>query len=521
MTAVRQKISPVRYGGTYGVVFLLFVSSFVYFSVLMIKKPACGDTYLYAHSILTFEGPIFHMGYYVIGFIFRWVLSFFGFTPLETLGYMSVFFGGFSVVFMYLFTWMLTENRMQSFLSAVILMFSGSFWLFSIQGEVYVPQLAFVLLSLLFAMKKYPMFSGLSIIAAISISPTSCVALCPLVYLMRIRKYSRNEIMMFVLPVFFSLLCIVAWDFKKLVDTFSVHVQMPSVIFKETPYENLVNQILFRLAKAYGTTFNLFFCFSAFGFFVLYKAENRAAFFLMLSFFPPFLLYTFNLGLLSADHLIISSIPVSFSAARGMLRLTESRAVSTKMRYLVFGFCLLIYMCISYQYCIKSGLRDATEMNRVIHKLAEIFKGNGVFFSRFTFGTAFWYQTHEKENYYSLVGRSLNYFLKGADDRDYFHKRFWMVIEADEKPFYTGAYFKKMFGKMLDEIPVFFVDTLYWPKWGVEKILSEKALEKRNRTVPYLRKFGRYMKRTFRDEFEFIKIIESPMHPVYRLRKNR
>jgi hypothetical protein len=173
---------------SYKTICTLFLFSFIFFLLFMIDTPANGDTYSYARSISTFEGPIIHIGYYTIGYIFHSLLKQFGSTPLLTLGYMSCFFGSISVICMYLFTFMLTENRLQSFLAALILMFSGTFWFFSVHGEVYVPQLAFVLLSVLFIMKKRALLSSLSILVAISITPTSCLAIPPLIYLVYLRQ---------------------------------------------------------------------------------------------------------------------------------------------------------------------------------------------------------------------------------------------------------------------------------------------------------------------------------------------
>ena len=185
---------------------ILFSLSLLFLLLFLFKTPTNGDTYVYARSITTFEGPLIHRGYYIIGYIFHAFLQKFGSTPLQTLGYISVFFGSLSVACMYLFSFELTGNRLQSCLSAFILLFSGTFWFFSSHGEVYVPQLAFVLLAVLFVINKKPFFSGLSILVGISITPTSCLAIPALIYLINLKQFERRQIASFILPVLLAFL---------------------------------------------------------------------------------------------------------------------------------------------------------------------------------------------------------------------------------------------------------------------------------------------------------------------------
>ena len=109
--------------------------------IFHIKIPVNGDTYAYADSITSFAGPLIHYGYFVIGAFFYAVLQNFGMNALQTVTFMSIFFGSVCVASMYLFSIGLTKDRFQSLLAALILMFSGTFWFFAEHGEVYVPQL--------------------------------------------------------------------------------------------------------------------------------------------------------------------------------------------------------------------------------------------------------------------------------------------------------------------------------------------------------------------------------------------
>ncbi len=201
MTRFRPSILMTHRNATYGSACLIFLFSLLFFHVFRIPIPLNVDTYLYTRAIETFEGPNIHFGYYIIGSFCHWLLGPLGVTPLQTLGYISQFFGSVSVAGIYIFTFLLTDSRLHSFLTACILMFSGAFWLLSIHGEVYVPQLAFVLLSLIFLMKSRPMLSSLSILIAVSITPTSLLALFPLCYIIYMNKFDRKHLIYFAAPI--------------------------------------------------------------------------------------------------------------------------------------------------------------------------------------------------------------------------------------------------------------------------------------------------------------------------------
>jgi hypothetical protein len=499
-------------------VYALFFFSFIFFILFMVDTPTNGDTYVYAHSISTFEGPIIHIGYYILGFICHFILKLFGSTPLQTLGILSVFCGSVSVASMYIFTFILTENRLQGLLAALILMFSGTFWFFSIHGEVYVPQLCFVLLSVLFIMKKRALLSSLSILVAISITPTSCLAFPPLFYLMYVNRLGKRQIIHFIIPIFVSLIFIIIWDFSEIIGIINWAIHPPKEFFKSFSYKAVSVEILYRLIKVYGKSFNLISFIAIFGFIALYKKEDKKSWWLMTVFFLPFSLYLFNMGLFSGDHLIISFIPISFLSSCGIVQLFNTKNIISQTKYVAFAFLIFSYLWISYQLFIRPEMRDAKEFSRVINKLASGYKDNAVMISDYNFGMAFWYKTNKDEDYFILTGRPKKMLEEDPRGRGYalekLKKKYWINLSS-RPDYFSDTYFKKIF----DERYVYFVDRSDWPTWIVKILLKRKSLEERKHEVTKLKRTERYLQKTLNKKIEFMKIIDSPMQPVYLLKK--
>ena len=116
LTSIPDNHLMIHRSEPYGTAALLFFLSFLFFSLFRIATPLNVDTYLYARAIETFEGTGIHFGYYLLGAVVHDVLEPVGLTPLQTLGGMSQFFGGISVAGMYVFTFLLTNNRPHAFL---------------------------------------------------------------------------------------------------------------------------------------------------------------------------------------------------------------------------------------------------------------------------------------------------------------------------------------------------------------------------------------------------------------------
>ncbi|MBI4845908.1 MAG: DUF2723 domain-containing protein [Candidatus Omnitrophica bacterium] len=492
----------------------LFLFSFLILLFFMIYPPANGDSYSYARSIVCLEGTPIHAGYYVIGAAVHYFLKFFGVTPLMTLGLLSVFFGSICVVFMYIFIFRLTADRMQSVLASLILMFSGAFFFYSVHGEVYIPQLAFVLLSAISIEGRKLWPATLFIAIAISIATTSILAIPALLYLMHTREAKKKEMVFFVLPVFLLVIVLFLCDNAKFSDMLAQAICPPKVFLGKFTLAKLMADVLYRLVKVYGRSFNLISILSLCGFFIALKNHRMMAM-LSVMFLLPFLMYIFNLGLFSGDHLIISFIAISCLGAYALVYLTKRLS---RGRYAVFFLLLLIHAVLSQQLFIAPEKRNAEEVSRVVRVLKEVFPEDGILFSEYAFGEAFWYLTAKENDYYIFAGLP-NRFLK-KHCRNYeecrlkFKNKFWFNISSNMFEFFAMA---KNANEIFEGRDIYFADLAYWPSTFIKALLSERSIETREEQRASLKQFKKILEIK---NIKIEKIIDSPLCPVYKLRKS-
>ncbi|MFP4087207.1 MAG: hypothetical protein ACLFUL_10495 [Desulfobacteraceae bacterium] len=518
MTIYQTTISAIHRREPYGTACLLFFFSFLFFCLFRIPAPLNVDTYLYARAIETFEGPIIHFGYYLIGALCHSLLKPVGVTPLQTLGYMSQFFGGISVAGIYVFTFLLTENRFHSFLSSAILMFSGAFWLFSIHGEVYVPQLAFVLLSLTCLLKMRPLLSSLSIVTAVSITPTSLLAMVPLCYIMVTHRFDKGQIIYFSVPIFIAFAMVMAWMGATVIEAFSKAIHAPAIFVEPFSYANLLTLLTYQLMRAYGNSFNLFCLFAVFGFAVLYLRDKRL-WGLMLAFLTPFSAYFLNLGLFSADHLIISFIAVSFLGGYGILKLLDKVHASQRTRIIFLTILMLFHGLITYERSIGRQSRYAAELARVVHALSEKYHPDGILLTDFDFGVIF-FSMMGKDYPYSLLKGSPNEFMmeqksQGKDEIKMLNDRFWIeftrLIDVASQP---------EFKRLVDKRPIYLTDRRFWPIGRIQ--LHKKMRDifgiQDKREIGRPEKIREYLAYKLNADISLKKVIDSPLYPVYVMR---
>ena len=519
MNRTKNKSTGNRHPLNYRMVCLLFVISFIFLFLFRLNAPTNGDTYLYARSIKTFEGPVIHIGYYFLGFISHFLLKYFGSTPLQTLSLFSVFCGSVSVASMYLFTFMLTANRLQSVLAALILMFSGAFWLFSIHGEVYIPQLAFALLSILFIMKKKGLLSSLAFLIGIAITPTTSLIIFPLVYLICLVKLEKRQVIYFLIPIIMFLIFLISWDFAKVIGIVNWAIYSPKTFFDSFSYKALFVEVLYRIIQTYGKSFNLISFVALFGYFAMYKRGDKKLWWLMMAFLLPFTLYFFNLGLLSSDHLIITFIPISIFGSYGIMLILRDRSKLLNLKYIIIVVTIASNMYFSYKLNIQNEIRDANELRRVIVNLENEFLDNSILISDYNFGMAFCFQTNKKENCSMLTGRFLKYLNEKYDsnyDKSKKGHKFWINLSNYKNSTYWTQV-KHLIGE--SERTVYFVDRSDWPTWIVSILLSEKTLMERKLNISKIKKLKKYLSKTWKEKIKFIKIISSPSQPVYLLQR--
>jgi len=227
--------------------FWLFLAALIIFISFVVDVPLNGDTYRYANAIQTFNGPVVHLGYFLLGSVWYKILSIFGFDPVMSLNLMSAFFGALSVALVYMITNKLGCDKVQSMISSLTLCVSGSVLLYSIHGEVYIPQLSFVLLSIYFILNKSPLFSTLSIIIATSITPTSLLAIPGILYIIYMRKYPSKVLLYFISPLILIAGIVLISKFSAVIHVFLTAIHSPTVFSKNSQLFNL----LYKYSKNY------------------------------------------------------------------------------------------------------------------------------------------------------------------------------------------------------------------------------------------------------------------------------
>jgi len=518
MTIYQTTLIALNRKEPYGVAGILFLCSFLFFYLSRIPTPLNVDTYIYAHSIESFEGPIIHLGYYGIGALCYAFLKLFGVSTLQTLGYMSQLCGGVCVGGMYVFTFLLTRNRLHSLLSAVILMFSGTVWFYSIHGEVYVPQLAFVLLSMICLLKRLPLLSSLWILIAISITPTSLLALVPAGYLMYMRRLSKQVVIGFTVPILLASVLVVWWEGPGVIQTFEEAIYPPTIFVDQFSYSRMAVNVVYRLAYAYGRSFNFVSLLAIIGFLALHRHDKKV-WWAMLSFLLPFLTYFFNLGLFSPDHLIITSIAVSFLGTYAIRTILDGISSHVAARFVSMALLVLLFAWISFEFVISRQKIYSAELDRVIHNLSEQHNNRGIMLADYNFGVSFWTLTHKVESKDLLEGRPHVFLKENTLDPQIARKSlkgpFWVSF-ASIRGFASLPELKTL----MEERPVYLVERVDWPIGYVQVFkdwLVGLGLEKQEAANLRLEKIAEYLAYRLGTDITTKKIIESSLHPVYLL----
>ena len=497
---------------------LLFLISIAVFSVFRITTPANGDTYAYADSMTSFAGPAIHYGYFLIGHLIKSLLSRTGISSLQVVTWMSIVSGSLCVTCMYFFSFRLTGDRLQSALAAAILMFSGTFWFFAEHGEVYVPQLCLILLSATFITMGRPLISCLFALTAVSVTPTSCLAFVPILFVGTRSGLTKRQIgWWFVAPAVGSFAILLLWKFNEIVGILKWAIYSPKIFFDNISLARGVFLGVYQFLVVYLKPFNLLFLAAAWGAVLLWR-ENRHLFSVMLAFCLPYGAYILNLGLLSGDHLIVTYIAVSLLASYGLSAVLGGLRVRTVAKVVVAVSVLAVHAVTSYAAFIGPGIRDSRELRRVAADLGDRFGSNDIMLSEYDAGMAIWYLLRPEKDFFLLTGRPNNFLAKNYTDPspciDRLHSSFWINL-----PHFAGFMRQPVDTKgILGHRPVYFVDRLDWPSGIIKLLLPEAMLERRRQEIPQAPKIRTELEKAFGEEVRFEKIIDSPLYPVYFVR---
>jgi len=473
-----------------------------------------GDTYCYARSIQTFEGPVYHLGYYAVGKVFHIIVGRFAGDPVRTLAWMSVFFGAVSVACMYSFSFYLSKNRTQSLLAALMLLFSGSFWEFAEHGEVYIPQLGFVLLSAISILNGRPLLSSLFLLVAISITPTSCLAVPGMIYLIRTQGATRRHYMWFLVPLAAVMAVVAVAASSTIIRTLNWAIYSPQTLLGKTSVGAVIVHIISRVIHVYGKSFTILSFLSLFGFVHMY-IYNRQLWILMFLFLLPFSAYVLNLGLFSGDHLIITFIAVSYLGSYGVVALLDIMSVQGAWKWSLMGAIVVVHLLLSYGLFIYPNQRNSREFERVASHLRTQYAKNGIMFCEYDFGVTFWYNKWSEDDFYLLSGRPDEYLTDECRDITRciakLQTEFWVNLTH-----IPGFLSQPMDVKgMLRSRPVYFVDRCDWPSGLVRILVPEARLRKREKEISKVHRFEAYLGRALGAKTYTKKVFESPLYPVY------
>jgi len=153
-----------------------FLIGFILFANLTPDALANGDAAVYAQQIenLDLSKRSVHIGYFLAGIAFTSLVP----GPDDyVLNLMNGFFGAGTMSLIYLLTFSITRRHLLATVSTVLLTANYIFVSNTLYAEVYGPQTFFVVLAVLLWLLKRPVLTGLSLVLAIMIIPSSIFAL--------------------------------------------------------------------------------------------------------------------------------------------------------------------------------------------------------------------------------------------------------------------------------------------------------------------------------------------------------
>ena len=165
----------------------MFLFSFVLFSFISPNALVNGDAALYEQQIVHFDlsQRTIHLGYYLLGIPFIHLLP----LPADyALNLMNCFFGALSVALIFLIGYTVSKTLFAGFVASLFLLTNYIFVYNAVYAEVYIPQLAFFLLSVQLVLSQKAIGGGVSFALAFLISPSSLFGFPCLMLLLRGRK---------------------------------------------------------------------------------------------------------------------------------------------------------------------------------------------------------------------------------------------------------------------------------------------------------------------------------------------
>jgi hypothetical protein len=92
--------------------------------------------------------------------------------------------------------------------------------------------------------------------------------------------------------------------------------------------------------------------------------------------------------------------------------------------------------------------------------------------------------------------------------------RFWVNV-----PHYPSFVSQEVdIKQVLMDRTIYFVDAPDWPPGIITSLLLDKILEKRAKKIPMLQRFEKSFEIKFGNEIRLLKIIDSPLYPIYSIK---
>ena len=344
---------------------LAFLSLTLYLSTMLHVYPSgipvtSGDAAIYAQSIKTGELNLNHIGYLITGNILYSALKN-TFTLIDIVTFISVLFGSLSLIFCYLISRKLLKNSKDAMQSTLIVMFAGTYWLYSIAIEIYTMQLFFLWGSLYFMMDKKTHHSMLLLFTGLFISLTSVFFIPVLAYL----AYKNKNIKIFTCELFISAILYLILSYKQI---FYVIQGGSTGLHLVAPLANLY----------YATQSFLFFLpLAVIGTYYLYKKDKEKTKFISIACLP----YTYFL-FFNWDHgVFLLPIYVFISS----LAIYATRQIPTLRNRQLITLAFISFFIFELSFVIQPITKESITFDRFIKSTTDI-TDNSTIYMRYDYG---------------------------------------------------------------------------------------------------------------------------------------
>ena len=166
---------------------IIFLAAFAVFASLNTEALANGDAAVYLQQMqnLNFTDRPVHLGYYLLGAGFIRLLP--G-SDDYAVNLMNCFLGALSIMLVYFITFTICHKHIPAIVASLLLFTHYMFLEYSFYAEVYIPQVCFLLLSILLWLLNKPILAALSFLLSFLITPSAILALpCFLILRPRLR----------------------------------------------------------------------------------------------------------------------------------------------------------------------------------------------------------------------------------------------------------------------------------------------------------------------------------------------